>query len=54
MSEAHKEVMAEKLLELEARLLGELNQDTRAGLKNGSLATGRKERGLRGKEVEGN
>ena len=27
---------------------------TRAGLKNGSLATGRKERGLRGKEVEGN
>ena len=28
MSEAHKEVMAEKLLELEARLLGELNQDT--------------------------
>ena len=26
----------------------------RAGLKNGSLATGRKERGLRGKEVEGN
>ena len=26
----------------------------RVGLKNGSLATGRKERGLRGKEVEGN
>ena len=29
-------------------------RDSRAGLKNGSLATGRKERGLRGKEVEGN
>ena len=33
------------------RLMG---RDSRAGLKNGSLATGRKERGLRGKEVEGN
>ena len=33
---------------------GVLAVNIRAGLKNGSLATGRKERGLRGKEVEGN